>query len=63
MDSQVNVAAAPSRPRRVNRVHKDTFLDRRLDTEAYWLSLEENQEVNGFPYNYFFLVSEEKNCS
>ena len=42
MDSQVILGAAPSRPRRVNSVQKDAFLDRRLNTEAFLLSLEEN---------------------
>ena len=41
-ESQVNLAGAPPRPDRVNSVQKNTFLDRRLNTEAFLLSLEEN---------------------
>ena len=36
MDSQVFPAATSSRPRRVNSVQKDAFLDRRLNTVAFF---------------------------
>ena len=42
VDSQVNPAAVPARPGRVNSVQKNTFLDRRLNTEAFLVSLLEN---------------------
>ena len=41
-ESQVNPAGTPPRPDRVNSVQKNTFLDRRLNTEAFLVSLEEN---------------------
>jgi hypothetical protein len=39
---QVNQAAAPLRPERVNTVQKSAFLDLRLNTGAFVASLEEN---------------------
>ena len=42
IDPQVNQVAVPSRPERVNCVQKNTFLDRRLNTEAFLTSLQEN---------------------
>ena len=42
MDSQVNPAHMPPRPGRVNSVQKNTLLDRKLNTEAFLVSLEEN---------------------
>ena len=42
VDSHVNPAAVPARPGRVNSVQKNTFLDRRLNKEAFLVSLEEN---------------------
>ena len=42
IDPQVNQVAVPSLPERVNSVQKNTFLDRRLNTEAFLTSLQEN---------------------
>ena len=42
MSSDREVARDYANIRRVNSVQKDAFLDRRLNTEAFLLSLEEN---------------------
>ena len=46
VNSRLNPAAVLARPGRVNRVQKNTILDRRLNIEAFLVSLSEDHEVN-----------------
>ena len=42
VDSQINPTAVPPRPGRVRSVQKNIFLERRINTKAFLVSLEEN---------------------